>query len=128
MGNKEEKKRRIELEIEKEKNRERERQREYEYKIRNVENLEEREREVREKERKLKNLNVDFSSMEIKDNRCQIKRYVGEYDHDKNIYKGRMFNYEGSVKNMILPGDNFMNGLSYYGEKKMLPQGQDDSD
>lgn len=127
MGNKAEKKR-IELEIEKEKNREREREREYEYKIRKEENLEEREREIREKERKLKNLNVDFSSMVVKDNRCQIKRYVGEYDHDKNIYKGRMFNYEGSVKNMILPGDNFMNGLSYFGEKKMLPQGQDDSD
>ena len=126
MGNKAEKKR-IELEIEKEKNREREREREYEYKIRKAENLEEREREIREKERKLKNLNVDFSSMVVKDNRCQIKRYVGEYDHDKNIYKGRMFNYEGSVKKMILPGENFMNGLSYFGEKKMLPQGQDDS-
>jgi hypothetical protein len=126
MGNKAEKKR-IELEIEKEKNREREREREYEYKIR-AENLEEREREIREKERKLKNLNVDFSSMVVKDNRCQIKRYVGEYDHEKNFYKGRMFNYEGNVKNLILPGENFMNGLPYFREKKMLPQGQDDSD
>ena len=108
MGNKAERKR-IELEIEKEKNRE-------------------REREIREKERKLKNLNVDFSSMVVKDNRCQIKRYVGEYDHEKNFYKGRMFNYEGNVKNLILPGENFMNGLPYFREKKMLPQGQDDSD
>ena len=80
----------------------------------------ERENEIRIKEKKLKNVNFNCLSMAVKDNKFQLKGYVGQYDEDNNIYNCRKLDYEGNVNNMIIQG--FMNEFSNIRERKILPQ------
>ena len=107
-------------------NEEKERQRQHEYRLKQIQmeerklKLIERENEIRIKEKKLKNLNFNCLSMAVKDNKFQLKGYVGQYDEDNNIYNCRKLDYEGNVNNMIIQG--IMNEFSNIRERKILPQ------